>query len=140
MSLFLICHCYIKLHPDLSLFLLHLNSFSKNNGYFWKRMLQQTKRLLKLFPGAIFALCVIFRMQKYCMFRKTFRPKVAFWPNSKEFRKFQALHSCKIYSYVKQEQQQQKYKIKKQYCKIINGLPYPWFFPKDFKLIIYYKR
>ena len=45
----LMCHYHLKSHPDLSRFLLHLNSFSKNDGYFWK-----------CFTMFITALCIIF--------------------------------------------------------------------------------
>jgi len=38
----LIYHCYFKSRLDLSLFLLYLNSFSKNDGCFWKCMLQKS--------------------------------------------------------------------------------------------------
>ena len=58
----LICPRYFKSHPDLSLFLLYLNSFSKSMGYF---LLQHTKSQVGLFELHCFtmfitALCVIF--------------------------------------------------------------------------------
>ena len=55
LSLYL-CHYYFKSHSDLSLFLLYLNSFSKNNGYFWKCMLQHTKRQVELYEMHCFTI------------------------------------------------------------------------------------
>lgn len=72
---FLICHCYVRSMPDLSLFLLYLNCFSKDEGCFWKCVLQEMKCHVKL----LFWNALIYNVYHFLVCYFSYVPFILHW-------------------------------------------------------------